>query len=199
MPSLQVHIKIITKNNIRNVKFIQTDIKDCYLIEPNVIKDDRGFFMESYSERNFKEGTGLEVNFVQDNISQSSYGVVRGLHAQRGDAAQAKLVSVIQGEVLDVVVDARKDSPSYKKVFLTKLSDKNKKQLFVPRGCFHGFAVLSNQVTFFYKCDNFYNKAADFGMSYKDPEFDIDWIIPEKEMILSDKDLNLPNFKDIKF
>jgi dTDP-4-dehydrorhamnose 3,5-epimerase len=181
------------------MKFIKTSIEDCFLIEPHVINDDRGFFMESYNKSKFNDGTGLEVSFVQDNISQSTYGVIRGLHAQRGSAAQAKLVSVIQGEVLDVVVDVRKDSPTYKKVFAIRLSADNKKQLFVPRGCFHGFAVLSPQVTFFYKCDNAYNKSADFGMAYDDQEFNIDWIIPQDDMILSEKDLNQPSFKDVKF
>jgi dTDP-4-dehydrorhamnose 3,5-epimerase len=178
--------------------FTKTAIKDCFLIKPDVITDDRGFFMESYNKSKFNAGIGLDVNFVQDNISQSTYGVIRGLHAQRGDAAQAKLVSVIKGEVLDVVVDARKDSPTYLEVFSIRLSSENKKQLFVPRGCFHGFAVLSPEVTFFYKCDNFYNKEADFGMAYNDPQFNIDWIIPQKDRVLSIKDSNQPKFDDIK-
>lgn len=181
------------------MNYTQTNIKDCFLIEPQVFQDERGFFMESYNKSKFDEGTGLDISFVQDNISQSSYGVIRGLHAQRGDSVQAKLVSVIQGEVLDVVVDFREDSPSFKEVFSVKLSDQNKKQLFVPRGCFHGFAVLSPKVLFFYKCDNFYNQKADFGMAHNDSNFNIDWIIPEEERILSEKDIILPNFKDVKF
>lgn len=181
------------------MKFEKTLIEDCFLIKPNVIKDSRGFFMESYNKLKFDAATGLDVNFVQDNISRSTYGVIRGMHAQRGVNAQAKLVSVIQGEVLDVVVDMRMDSPSYKKVFSVKLSSENKQQLFVPRGCFHGFAVLSPEVTFFYKCDNFYNKEADFGMAYNDPNFNIDWIIPKEDRVLSEKDRNQPKFEEIKF
>lgn len=174
-----------------------TEIEDCYLIEPQVFKDDRGFFMESYSQKKFEKGTGLHISFVQDNISQSSYGVIRGLHAQRGKSAQAKLVSVIKGEVLDVVVDARKDSPTFKKVVARKLDGVNKQQLFVPKGCFHGFAVLSKDVTFFYKCDEFYDRDADYGIAHDDPEFDIDWLIPAEKRILSDKDKNLPLFNQI--
>jgi dTDP-4-dehydrorhamnose 3,5-epimerase len=181
------------------MKFSKTSIKDCFIIEPDVFRDERGYFMESYSDSKFSRGTGLDVNFVQDNISQSTYGVIRGLHAQRGDAAQAKLVSVIQGEVLDVVVDFRKESPTFKKTFTARLSSDNKLQLFAPRGCFHGFAVLSPKVTFFYKCDNLYDKSADFGMAYNDPDFDIDWIIPADKRILSEKDLNLPSFNNTKF
>ncbi|MGB5981064.1 MAG: dTDP-4-dehydrorhamnose 3,5-epimerase [Nonlabens sp.] len=179
------------------MKFHKTKIQDCYLIEPQVFKDDRGFFMESYSQKKFEEGTGLKVSFVQDNVSQSSYGVVRGLHAQRGNSAQAKLVSVLAGEVLDVVVDARKNSPTYKKVVAKRLDSKNKHQLFVPKGCFHGFAVLSEEVTFFYKCDAFYDRDADFGIAHDDPQFDIDWIVPVEERILSAKDQNLPLFNQL--
>ncbi len=179
------------------MKFHKTDIKDCYLIEPQVLKDDRGFFMESYSQKKFEEGTGLKVSFVQDNISQSSYGVVRGLHAQRGNSAQAKLVSVVEGEVLDVVVDVRKDSPTYKNVVAKRLDSVDKQQLFVPKGCFHGFAVLSKEVTFFYKCDELYDREADFGIAHDDPEFGIDWIIPVEDRILSEKDQNLPRYNQL--
>jgi dTDP-4-dehydrorhamnose 3,5-epimerase len=154
--------------------------------------------MEGYNQNGFTKGTGLEVNFVQDNISQSTYGVIRGLHAQRGEHAQAKLVSALEGEVLDVVVDLRRDSKSYGKVVTVVLNDVNRHQLFVPRGCFHGFAVLSERATFFYKCDNFYNKEADYGIRYNDPSLGIDWQIPELQRILSEKDTNLPFITDLK-
>lgn len=175
----------------------QTQIKDCFLLKPKVFKDDRGFFMESFNQNVFHNLTGLDVQFVQDNISQSSYGVIRGLHAQRGEHAQAKLVSVIAGEVLDVVVDLRSGSSSYGKVVTAILNESNKNQLFVPRGCFHGFAVLSKEVTFFYKCDNFYNKEADYGISYNDKTLNIDWKIPVDQRVLSLKDKGLPEIIDL--
>lgn len=176
----------------------KTNITDCYLLKPKVFKDERGFFMESYNKVTFKSVTGLNVQFVQDNMSQSAYGVIRGLHAQRGKHAQAKLVSALEGEVLDVVVDLRKDSNSYGKVVTAILNDVNRHQLFVPRGCFHGFAVLSERATFFYKCDNFYHKEADYGVRYNDPSLAIDWQIPELQRILSEKDATLPFLADLK-
>ncbi len=176
----------------------KTNITDCYLLKPKVFKDERGFFMESYNKATFKTVTGLDVNFVQDNISQSTYGVIRGLHAQRGEHSQAKLVSVLEGEVLDVVVDLRKESQSYGEVVTAILNDVNRHQLFVPRGCFHGFAVLSERATFFYKCDNFYHKEADYGVRYNDPSLSIDWQIPELQRILSEKDATLPFLADLK-
>lgn len=176
----------------------QTDIIDCYILKPKVFNDERGFFMESFNQQTFTQVTGLNVQFVQDNISQSTYGVIRGLHAQRGAHAQAKLVTVLQGEVLDVVVDLRKDSLTYRNVVTAVLTDKNKHQLFAPRGCFHGFAVLSDTVTFFYKCDNFYNKDADYGIYYDDKNLGIDWQIPIEKRILSIKDSNLPMLADLK-
>lgn len=170
----------------------QTAINDCFLITPNVFTDDRGYFMESFNKKTFQNKTNLSVNFVQDNESYSSYGVIRGLHAQEGAYAQAKLVRVIQGKVLDVVVDLRKDSPTYLKQVVIELSGESKKQLFVPRGCLHGFSVLSKTALFFYKCDNFYNKAAEIGYRYNDPFFNIDWRIPAAQQVVSSKDLALP-------
>ncbi|WP_438969470.1 dTDP-4-dehydrorhamnose 3,5-epimerase [Nonlabens sp.] len=176
----------------------KTKIKDCFLLEPQLFKDDRGFFMESFNARTFKKLTRLEVNFVQDNMSQSNYGVIRGLHAQRGEHAQAKLVSVLEGEVLDVAVDLRADSNTYGNVVTAILNTENRHQLFVPRGCFHGFAVLSKTATFFYKCDNFYNKEADYGVRHDETSFQIDWKIPVDQRVLSEKDLNLPTLVQLK-
>ncbi len=175
-----------------------TKIKDCFILQPKVFSDSRGYFMESFNSQTFNAKTGLNVNFLQDNESKSSYGVVRGLHAQQGDYAQAKLVRVLKGEVLDVVVDLRPESETYLQHLTIKLSADNKKQLFVPRGCLHGFSVLSETATFFYKCDNYYNKASEIGIRYNDPEFNIDWQIAKEESLVSDKDLNLPFFKDFK-
>ena len=178
-----------------NIK--HTAIEGCFLLEPNIIKDDRGFFMESFNQRKFEALTGVETTFVQDNMSHSTYGVIRGLHAQAGEHAQAKLVSVLLGEVIDVVVDIRPDSATYGKVVTALLNDVHRHQLFVPRGCLHGFAVLSEQATFFYKCDNFYNKASEIGVKYDDPALQIDWRIPVNEHIISSKDAQLPLLKDV--
>ena len=175
-----------------------TEIKDCYLLKPNIIKDDRGFFMESFNQQKFHEKTGLGVTFVQDNLSQSHYGVIRGLHGQSGAHAQAKLVTVLQGEVLDIAVDLRVDSSTYGKIYATVLNDTNRNQLFVPRGCLHGFAVLSQQATFFYKCDNYYNKESEYGVRYNDPSLGIDWKITADEQIISSKDSSLPYLNDLE-
>lgn len=175
---------------------VETGLKDCYILEPRVFGDNRGYFFESYNQAVFKELTGLDVNFVQDNQSFSSKAVLRGLHAQAGEFAQAKLVRVLQGEVLDVAVDARPDSETFGQHFSVLLSAENKKQLFVPRGFLHGFIVLSETAEFFYKCDNLYNKAAEWGVSYKDQQLNIDWKLPLDELIVSEKDQVLPSFKD---
>jgi dTDP-4-dehydrorhamnose 3,5-epimerase len=175
----------------------KTFIEDCFIIKPAVFEDERGYFMESFNSRLFKEKTGIETTFVQDNQSHSFYGVIRGLHAQAGANAQAKLVSALQGEVLDVVVDARKGSPTYGEKFEILLSAANKLQLFVPKGCLHGFAVLSETATFFYKCDQFYNKESEFGVSYKDAALNIDWKIPHDKQIISEKDQQLPLFQSL--
>ncbi len=167
---------------------LETKLKDCYIIEPNVFEDDRGSFYESFNKKEFQLETGLEINFVQDNQSKSSYGVLRGLHFQKGDAAQAKLVRVLSGSVLDVAVDLRRDSTTFKKNFSIELTAENKKQLFVPRGFAHGFVVLSEEAEFFYKCDNYYNKEAEGGIIYNDENLKIDWKVPENELIISNKD-----------
>lgn len=170
------------------MKATPTAIKDCFIIEPTVFEDSRGYFFESFNQFKFKELTGIDICFVQDNQSKSQYGVIRGLHAQHGEFAQAKLVRVLEGEVVDVVVDYRKDSASFGNIVTTKLSDSNKKQLFIPRGCLHGFAVLSKEAVFFYKCDNFYHKEAEVGVLYKDTDLGIDWKIPKDKIIVSAKD-----------
>jgi len=179
------------------MKVEQTPLKDCYIIHNTVFKDNRGYFFESFNQQKFTELTGLDVHFVQDNQSASTKGVLRGLHFQKGDAAQAKLVRVLQGSVLDVAVDLRKNSPTYGQHFTIELTDTSNTQLFVPRGFAHGFVVLSDTAVFFYKCDNFYNKAAEGGLMYNDPQLNIDWRLPKSELILSEKDLANPLLKDI--
>jgi dTDP-4-dehydrorhamnose 3,5-epimerase len=170
---------------------------DCYVIHDNLIGDDRGYFFESFNRHTFREQTGLDVDFVQDNQSSSQKGVIRGLHFQQGEYAQAKLVRVLQGSVLDVAVDIRKGSPTYGKSFSIELSENNQTQLFIPRGFAHGFEVLSEQAVFFYKCDNFYNKAADAGILYSDPALNIPWQTPDSDRILSPKDIAQPLLHDI--
>ncbi len=179
------------------MKIQKTAIKDCVIIEPSVFEDERGYFFESFNQEKFELATGLKPYFVQDNQSLSSKGVLRGLHFQKGVHAQAKLVRVVSGAVLDVAVDIRKDSETFGKVVTTKLSAENKKQLFIPRGCAHGFVTLSEEAIFFYKCDNFYNKASEGGVLYNDPEFAIDWILDASELIISDKDRALPTFNSL--
>src|SRR5690606_18559022 len=174
------------------MKAIETALEGCFIIEPKIIGDSRGYFFESFNESSFAEAVKQEVHFVQDNQSFSSYGVLRGLHAQAGEYAQAKLVRVLQGEVLDVAVDLRKDSPTYGQHISALLSAENKKQLFVPRGFLHGFVVLSETAEFFYKCDNFYNKDSEIGVKFDDPTIAIDWRIDLDEMIISEKDQILP-------
>ena len=176
----------------------ETGLKDCLIIKPRVFEDPRGYFFESFNKKTFEEQTGLSGNFVQDNQSFSSYGVIRGLHAQSGEFAQAKLVRVLKGEVLDVAVDARPGSPTYGKHISVKLSANNHLQLYVPRGFLHGFSVLSEAAEFFYKCDNFYNKASELGVIYNDPDLAIDWMIPADKAAVSDKDLILNTFSSLK-
>ncbi len=176
----------------------QTELKDCFIIHDAVITDERGYFFESFNEQKFQAQTGLNISFIQDNQSKSSKGVLRGMHYQLGKHAQAKLVRVIDGAVLDIVVDLRIDSPSFGKSFSLELTAENKKQLFVPRGFAHGFIVLSTTATFFYKCDNFYNKAAEGGFIYNDVTLNLDWQLPQHEIILSEKDNGLPSFNEVK-
>ena len=175
----------------------ETGLKDCLILKPRVFDDARGYFFESFNQKTFEEKTGLSGKFVQDNQSYSSYGVIRGLHAQGGDSAQAKLVRVLQGEVLDVAVDIRPGSPTYGKHISVRLSAENNLQLYVPRGFLHGFSVLSETATFFYKCDNFYNKASELGVVYNDSTLHIDWQIPADQEAVSDKDLILNTFASL--
>lgn len=177
----------------------ETKLKGCFVIEPTIFKDDRGYFFESFNQKKFNELIKQEVFFIQDNESFSSKGVLRGLHYQIGDYGQAKLVRVVHGEVLDVVVDIRKDSSTFGQHIALKLSGKNKKQIFIPRGFAHGFLVLSDTVTFSYKCDNYYNKDAEGGIIYNDSQLKINWGIYSNQLIVSDKDLILPTLKNAKF
>ena len=180
------------------MKFIETKLKGCFILEPKIIKDERGYFMESFNEKTFQEGIGQKVTFVQDNQSFSTKGVLRGLHYQCGEHAQAKLVRVFQGEVLDVAVDLRRDSITYGQYEAVVLSAENQLQFFIPRGFAHGFLVLSETATFFYKCDNLYNKESEAGLIYNDETLNIDWNFPFKDLIISDKDQILPNLENAK-
>lgn len=172
--------------------FQKTDIPGLIVFEPNLFEDERGCFFESYNENIFRQ-EGIDIRWVQDNQSSSSYGVIRGLHYQLPPFAQAKLIRVLKGKILDVVVDIRKGSPTYTKVYTLKLSAKNKKQLFVPAGFAHGFSVLSDNAEVLYKCDNFYNNDAETGIIYKDAELNIDWKIPAEDIIVSEKDKSYPS------
>jgi dTDP-4-dehydrorhamnose 3,5-epimerase len=173
--------------------FKQTDFPGLQIFEPVVFEDSRGYFFESFNENIFKSN-GVDTYWVQDNQSSSTYGVIRGLHYQLPPFAQTKLVRVLRGKILDVVVDIRKGSPFYGKAFSIVLSAKNKKQLFVPKGFAHGFAVLSKKAEVLYKCDGLYNKQSEGGIVYNDAELNIDWRVPVEEAIVSDKDKDLPSF-----
>ena len=168
-----------------------TTLEGCLIIEPKVFDDERGYFFESFHQQKFQKLTGLKTQFVQDNQSMSQRGVLRGLHFQKGKFAQSKLVRVIKGSVLDVAVDLRKDSSTFGKHFSIILSEKNKFQLFIPRGFAHGFVVLEDDTIFSYKCDNYYNKSAEGGVMYNDPYLNIDWMLEEKEIQISEKDEKL--------
>tara|TARA_R110002012_G_scaffold320402_2_gene543900 strand:+ start:9139 stop:9690 length:552 start_codon:yes stop_codon:yes gene_type:complete len=176
-----------------------TTIKDCFEIIPQVFKDERGYFFESFNHQKLEEAIQQKINFVQDNQSYSYKGVLRGLHFQKGEHAQAKLVRVLDGIVLDVVVDIRKNSATYGKIHSTVLSQKNRKQLFIPKGCAHGFVTLSKTAIFFYKCDNYYHKNSEAGIIYNDRSLQIDWQLPESDLIISDKDKVLPLFKELNY
>ena len=177
--------------------FIKTEIEGVYIIEPRVFEDERGYFFESYSKAKF-EAAGLHYEFIQDNQSKSSYGTVRGLHFQKGEHAQAKLVRVLEGAVLDVAVDLRKGSPTYGKHVAVELSAENKRQMLIPRGFAHGFSVLSETAVFAYKCDNLYCKEAEGGIRYDDPQLAIDWKVEKGKELLSEKDRNLPLFAEFE-
>ena len=177
--------------------FIQTDIDGVVIFEPRVFRDSRGYFFETYNEKLFRDN-GINVVFVQDNQSKSSYGVIRGLHFQKGEHAQAKLVRVIEGTVLDIALDLRKASPTYGRHVAVELSAENNRQLFIPRGFAHGFSVLSETAVFAYKCDNLYCKDAEAGIDLNDPALGIDWKVPVEKRLLSDKDKLWPSFKDFE-
>lgn len=174
------------------MKFIETPIKDLWILEPTIFEDSRGYFFENFNKKVFEEGTGINVNFVQDNQSKSEYGVLRGMHFQKGKHAQAKLVTVLEGEVQDVAVDLRPNSPTFGQHHSVILNAANKRQYFVPRGFAHGFLVLSKTAIFSYKCDNYYNKESEGGLLYSCPKLNIDWVLPNDKLILSDKDKILP-------
>ena len=174
---------------------IRTEIKDCFIIKPTVFSDNRGYFFESFNEQKFNQVTGLEIHFVQDNQAKSDRGILRGLHFQNGEHAQAKLVRVLQGKVIDVAVDLRKDSPTYLQHVAVELSAENNLQLFVPRGFAHGYSVLEDNTIFCYKCDNYYNKEAEGGVFYAEPKLNINWQLNEDEVILSEKDKQLMNIE----
>lgn len=175
--------------------FIKTDFDGLVIFEPKVIGDSRGSFLESYNKKTFLNEGQIDAQFVQDNRSVSHRGVLRGLHYQIGSSAQAKLVTVLRGEVIDFVVDCRKSSLTYKKSYQIHLSEENKKQLFVPRGFAHGFLVLKDHTEFFYKCDNFYDKSLERGINFFDETLLLDFSIPKQELIVSEKDLILPGFE----
>lgn len=180
------------------MKIKETHIKGLLVIEPDVFGDARGYFMESFSERKFAAHTGIDVKFVQDNESRSSYGVVRGLHFQRAPYAQAKLVRVVSGRALDVAVDLREGSETYGKHFSIELSGENHLQVFIPKGFAHGFAALSEEVVFQYKCDEYYAPDSEAAIIWNDPDLNIDWRLPAEDVLVSDKDKNHPKLKDFK-
>jgi dTDP-4-dehydrorhamnose 3,5-epimerase len=174
----------------------QTPLVDCFVVHEKVHGDERGYFIETFNQRDFNLNSGLNIFFVQDNQSRSSKGVLRGLHMQRGNSAQAKLVRVLEGAVLDVAVDLRKSSPSFGKHFSIELTAENHKQLFVPAGFAHGFVVLSENATFFYKVDKFYEPGNEVGIIYNDPHLNIDWKLSDSEIFLSEKDKILGSFDE---
>ena len=177
----------ISKNNIAG----------SFIINPDIYEDERGTFFESFNQKEFEKILEYPIQFVQDNHSISNKGVLRGLHFQRGKHAQSKLVRVVRGEVIDVIVDIRKDSPTFGEQFKLRLSDKNKKILFIPKGVAHGFLALEEETVFVYKCDEYYNKAAESGIMYNDPQWNIDWEFPADQIILSKKDSLLPAFNEL--
>ena len=177
------------------MEIIQTNIEGVVIIEPRIFKDDRGYFFESFSQREFEEKV-CKTTFVQDNESKSSYGVLRGLHFQKPPFAQSKLVRVIKGVVLDVAVDIRKGSPTFGQYVSVELTGENHRQFFIPRGFAHGFSVLSEEVIFQYKCDNFYSPQSEGAIAWNDPDLNIDWRIPAEKVVLSEKDSKHPRLKD---
>ncbi len=179
------------------MKVSKTEIEGVFIIEPQMFEDERGYFFESYNKEKLKE-QGIDYDFIQDNQSKSKYGTIRGIHFQKGEYAQAKLVRVLEGTVLDIAVDLRKDSPTFGKHVAVELSAENRRQLMIPRGFGHGFSVLSETAVFAYKCDNVYNKASEGGLRYNDPKLGIDWKIDTDKAILSDKDKVNPLLEEIE-
>lgn len=180
------------------MNLIKTKIEDLLILEPRVFDDGRGYFLESYNKKKLEDLIGKEYNFVQDNESKSSYGVIRGLHYQLAPYSQAKLMRILEGRVYDVAVDLRKDSATFGEWEGVELSGENKKQLLIPKGFAHGFSVLSETAVFAYKCDEYYYPEAEAGIIYNDPSIRIDWKIPEKYAKLSEKDKLLPELKNAK-
>lgn len=178
------------------MNIVNTDIEGVFIVEPRVFGDARGYFFESYNAREFKEKTGVDVVFVQDNESMSSYGVLRGLHFQNPPYTQSKLVRVVKGRVLDVAVDIRKGSPTYGRHVAVELSEENHRQFFIPKGFAHGFSVLSETAVFQYKCDEFYAPQSEGALMWNDPDLAIDWRIPGEKVLLSEKDRNHPRLKE---
>lgn len=174
-----------------------TTLKDCYILTPDTFGDKRGSLFESFNKQRFQSLTGIEIDFVQDNQSTSQKGVLRGLHFQKDEFSQAKLVRVVKGSVLDIAVDIRPTSPTFGKYFSIVLSEQNNKQLFIPRGFAHGFLVLEDHTVFAYKCDNYYNKASESGIIYNDKTLNIDWQFPKTSLIISEKDQILPTFETL--
>lgn len=174
------------------MKVTTTPLKDCVILTPTLFEDHRGYFFESFNEKRFAEETGMDIHFVQDNQAKSNRGILRGLHFQQGEHAQAKLVRVLKGRVLDVAVDLREESPTYRQCFAIELSGENNLQLFIPRGFAHGYSVMEDDTVFFYKCDNYYHKGSEGGIYYADPILNIDWQLNAAEIMLSEKDQLLP-------
>ena len=183
--------------NKDKMDYQKTDIEGVYIIEPRVFNDARGYFMEAWKQSEFNDHVG-SVNFIQDNESKSSYGVLRGLHYQKGDASQAKLVRVIKGRVVDVAVDIRRSSPTFGRHVMVELSEENKRQFFIPRGFAHGFLVLSDEAIFTYKVDNPYAPQSEAGIRWDDPDLAIEWPIDPSQVITSEKDLQQPLLRDIE-
>ena len=181
---------------IDNMKVRKTDIQDLLVIEPEIYGDSRGYFFESFSKKKFEAATGVHADFVQDNESKSAYGVIRGLHFQKDPHAQAKLVRVVRGKVLDVAVDIRPDSPTYGRYHAEELSEDNHLQMFIPKGFAHGFSVLSDEAVLQYKCDGYYNPESEGGIAWNDPDLNIDWGIPAEKVILSAKDKDRQTLKE---
>lgn len=179
------------------MRYTETKLKGCFILEPTVFEDERGYFFESFNETKLTAILGYAPHFVQDNQSKSQFGVVRGLHLQAGEHAQAKLVRVVEGKVLDVAVDVRPGSPTFGQYVAVELSAENKQQMYIPRGFLHGFSVLSEHAVFFYKCDNNYHKESEEGINPLDPELAIDWQIPAGQMILSQKDQEAQSFEGL--